>query len=45
MVAAHLSEENNRPHLAAAALSAVLDTTPEDIVVADARRGFGWLQA
>lgn len=45
VVAAHLSEENNRPALAAAALAAALEASPQDIVVADATQGFGWLQA
>lgn len=44
VVAAHLSEENNRPALAAAALAAALGAEPDDIVVADASRGFGWLE-
>lgn len=43
VVAAHLSEQNNRPALAAAALAAALGAQPEDIVVADPRAGFGWL--
>lgn len=43
VVAAHLSEQNNRPALAAAALAGVLGATAEDIVVASAREGFGWL--
>lgn len=43
VVAAHLSQQNNRPELAAAALSGALDTGPEDIVVADAGHGSPWL--
>lgn len=43
VVAAHLSRQNNRPALAAAALAGVLGTTADDIVVADANDGFGWL--
>ncbi len=43
VVAAHLSLQNNRPELAAVALADVLGSTPQDIVVADARLGFGWL--
>ena len=43
VVAAHLSEQNNRPALAAAALAAVLGAAAEDIVVAHPREGFGWL--
>ena len=43
LVAAHLSEQNNTPELARAALSRVCGGTPDDIVVADQRRGFDWL--
>jgi phosphoribosyl 1,2-cyclic phosphodiesterase len=43
VVAAHLSRQNNRPQLAAATIAAVLDTRPDDIVVADAFRGTPWL--
>ena len=43
VVAAHLSRQNNRPDLAAGTIAAVLDTTPDDIVVADAWRGTPWL--
>lgn len=43
VVAAHLSEQNNRPALARAALATVLGAACEDIVVADPRRGFAWL--
>lgn len=43
VVAAHLSEQNNRPALAAAALAEALGTVRGDIVVADARNGFEWL--
>ncbi len=43
VVAAHLSEENNRPELAAAALAAACGGTPDDIVVAHAQRGADWL--
>ena len=43
VVAAHLSEENNRPVLAAAALAAACGAAPDDIVVADALVGVGWL--
>ena len=43
IVAAHLSEENNRPELAALALSAACGGAPEDIVVAHPRHGVGWL--
>ena len=43
LVAAHLSERNNTPLLAASALAAVLGTRHDDIVVADPLAGFGWL--
>jgi phosphoribosyl 1,2-cyclic phosphodiesterase len=43
VVAAHLSQQNNRPALAAAALADALGTTPDDIVVADATSGCPWL--
>ena len=43
LVAAHLSEQNNRPDLARAALCAVSGRGPSDIVVADPRLGFDWL--
>ena len=42
VVAAHLSERNNTPALARAALGAALGGAA-DIVVADPRDGFGWL--
>jgi len=43
VVAAHLSEQNNRPDIAALALAQVLNTAASDIVVADARHGSPWL--
>jgi phosphoribosyl 1,2-cyclic phosphodiesterase len=43
LVAAHLSEENNRPDLARAALAGACGAAPQDIVVADPLQGFGWL--
>lgn len=43
VVAAHLSAQNNRPALAAAALAGALGTAASDIVVADPLLGFGWL--
>lgn len=43
VVAAHLSERNNSPELARAALAPVLDCKPDDIRVADPSLGFGWL--
>jgi phosphoribosyl 1,2-cyclic phosphodiesterase len=41
--AAHLSERNNTPALAVAALAAALGAAARDIVVADPLAGFGWL--
>jgi phosphoribosyl 1,2-cyclic phosphodiesterase len=43
VVAAHLSEQNNRPDLARAALAAALGCGVTDILVADAANGSGWL--
>jgi phosphoribosyl 1,2-cyclic phosphodiesterase len=43
LVAAHLSEQNNRPALARAALGAAVGTAGDEIVVADPLNGFGWL--
>ena len=43
LVAAHLSEQNNRPDLARAALAQACGAAPQDIVVADPLEGFGWL--
>lgn len=45
VVAAHLSEQNNRPQLARAAIALALGCTPADIHVADAGGGCGWLSA
>jgi phosphoribosyl 1,2-cyclic phosphodiesterase len=42
LIAAHLSQHNNRPELARAALAAALHCEPEWIGVADQREGFGW---
>jgi phosphoribosyl 1,2-cyclic phosphodiesterase len=42
IVAAHLSEENNRPELARVALSTVLGCNPEWIGVATQEEGFAW---
>ena len=44
LVAAHLSERNNRPDVARAALSAACDVEAQDIVIADPKTGFDWLQ-
>jgi phosphoribosyl 1,2-cyclic phosphodiesterase len=43
LVAAHLSEQNNSPQHARAALAAACGSRPDDIVVADPATGFGWL--
>ena len=43
VVAAHLSERNNTPALATAALAGVLGTTARDILVADPTLGLDWL--
>jgi len=43
LVAAHLSERNNRPELARQALAEALGCSPGDIAVADPRSGTGWL--
>jgi phosphoribosyl 1,2-cyclic phosphodiesterase len=43
VVAAHLSEQNNRAALAAEALAAACGALPSDIVVADAANGADWL--
>ncbi len=43
VVAAHLSEQNNRPELAATALAGALGTAAADIVVANGSDGFDWL--
>ena len=47
MVAAHLSERNNRPELARAALAGALGVGEDhqDIHVASATEGCGWLIA
>ncbi|MCM5678307.1 MBL fold metallo-hydrolase [Schlegelella sp. S2-27] len=45
VVAAHLSEQNNTPAHAAAALAGALSCQADDIIVATPDHGFGWLQA
>lgn len=45
VVAAHLSEQNNRPELARQALAAALGCAEADIHVADGPAGCGWLTA
>jgi len=42
VIAAHLSQQNNTPALARAALATALGTRPVDIGVADQGEGFGW---
>lgn len=44
LVAAHLSEQNNRPELAVEALAGVLGCAPEWVGVADQASGFDWRQ-
>jgi phosphoribosyl 1,2-cyclic phosphodiesterase len=43
LVAAHLSEQNNRPELAAAALARATGGAESDIVIATGAQGFDWL--
>lgn len=45
VVAAHLSEQNNRPELAQAALAAALGRSTDEILVAGPAIGTGWIQA
>lgn len=45
VVAAHLSEQNNRPDLARRALGSACGTPGNEIHVADPEAGFGWLDA
>ncbi len=42
IVAAHLSERNNRPDLACAALARALDCVPDWVQVADQEQGLSW---
>jgi phosphoribosyl 1,2-cyclic phosphodiesterase len=42
VIAAHLSQKNNTPDLARAALAAVLGCRPEAVPVASQDEGFGW---
>jgi phosphoribosyl 1,2-cyclic phosphodiesterase len=42
VVGMHLSERNNRPDLARAALAAALGCRPEETTVADQQHGFDW---
>jgi phosphoribosyl 1,2-cyclic phosphodiesterase len=43
LVAAHLSQQNNLPELAQAAMAAVLGGATEDVIVASQEEGFAWL--
>ena len=43
LVAAHLSERNNTPALARAALAGACGLAADEIVIADPQHGFGWL--
>jgi phosphoribosyl 1,2-cyclic phosphodiesterase len=45
VVAAHLSEQNNRPELARRALAVAMGGVEEDIPVADGPNGCGWMAA
>ena len=45
VVAAHLSEQNNRPELARRALAHALGCAEADVLVADGPSGSGWLDA
>jgi hypothetical protein len=42
-VAAHLSQQNNLPELAQAAMAGVLGAAATEVVVATQSEGFGWL--
>ena len=42
LFAAHLSQHNNRPDLARAALAGALNCTPDWVGIADQREGFAW---
>jgi len=44
VIAAHLSQQNNRPEIARAALARVLSCDAQWIGVADQQNGFGWRQ-
>jgi phosphoribosyl 1,2-cyclic phosphodiesterase len=45
VMAAHLSEQNNRPEIARDVLAAALGCSPADILVADGPSGSGWVNA
>jgi len=42
IVAAHISERNNKPHLATEALCGAIECTPEWVAVADQELGLSW---
>jgi len=44
LVAAHLSQENNRPDLARVALAAAMNCAPDWIAIADQDDGLAWRQ-
>lgn len=44
VVAAHLSQQNNRPELARRALAGALSAADDDVLVAEPVAGTGWLQ-
>jgi len=44
VVGAHLSQQNNTPELARAALCGALDANPTDVMIACQEDGFGWVQ-
>ncbi|HCZ14501.1 MAG TPA: MBL fold metallo-hydrolase, partial [Candidatus Accumulibacter sp.] len=44
VLAAHLSQQNNRPELAAKALASALGCSENWIGIADQEGGFGWRQ-
>jgi len=43
LIAAHLSQQNNLPELAQAALANVLGVAPAEVIVASQSEGFSWL--
>ncbi len=45
VMAAHLSEQNNKPELARHALSSALGCSEQDVLVADGATGSGWITA
>lgn len=45
VMAAHLSEQNNKPELARQALSVALGCSEDDVLVADGANGSGWMTA